>query len=98
MSRASRTSSCVTTRQTALLRRRSIAWLSSVYLKTLRDFRDAILYWGIEMALVAVPPLESMTTSVTTPQVRKLLISPAASFAWNADTVAVDTIGGYATF
>src|ERR1700730_17387681 len=98
MSRASRTSSCVTTRQTALLRRRSIVWLSSVYLKTLRDYRVAILGWGIGMGLVVASPMASVTALVTTPQAREQLVSLAASFAWNADTVAVDTIGGYATF
>jgi len=35
---------------------------------------------------------------VTTPAARQQLASIAASFAWNADAVAVTTIGGYATF
>jgi ABC-2 type transport system permease protein len=73
-------------------------WLSSVFLKTLRDYRIAILGWGIGMGLVVVSPMASVAALVTTPQARQQLISLAATFAWNADTVAVDTIGGYATF
>jgi ABC-2 type transport system permease protein len=73
-------------------------WLSSVFLKTLRDYRVAILGWGIGMGLVVVSPMASVATLITTPQAREQLISLAASFAWNADVVAVDTIGGYATW
>ncbi|MBJ7600320.1 MAG: hypothetical protein DLM67_10480 [Candidatus Nephthysia bennettiae] len=73
-------------------------WLRSVYLKTLRDYRVAILGWGIGMGLVVVSPMASVGTLLTTPQAREQLVSLAASFAWNADVVAVDTIGGYATF
>jgi len=73
-------------------------WLSSVFLKTLRDYRIAILGWGIGMGLVVVSPMASVAALVTTPQARQQLVSIAATFAWNADPVAVDTIGGYATF
>jgi ABC-2 type transport system permease protein len=73
-------------------------WLSSVFLKTLRGYRIAILGWGIGMGLVVVSPMASVATLITTPQAREQLISLAASFAWNADVVAVDTIGGYATW
>jgi polyether ionophore transport system permease protein len=73
-------------------------WLSSVFLKTLRDYRVAILGWGIGMGLVVVSPMASVSALVTTPQAREQLVSLAATFVWNADAVAVDTIGGYATF
>ncbi|HEV2027006.1 MAG TPA: ABC transporter permease subunit [Candidatus Dormibacteraeota bacterium] len=73
-------------------------WLSSVFLKTLRDYRIAILGWGIGMGLVVISPMASVSALVTTPQARQQLISLAQTFAWNADPVAVDTIGGYATF
>jgi ABC-2 type transport system permease protein len=73
-------------------------WLSSVFLKTLRDYRVAILGWGIGMGLVVVSPMASVAALVTTPQAREQLVSVAATFAWNADVVAVDTIGGYAMF
>jgi ABC-2 type transport system permease protein len=73
-------------------------WLSSVFLKTLRDYRVAILGWGIGMGLVVVSPMASVAALVTTPEARQQLASIAASFAWNADAIAVTTIGGYATF
>ena len=73
-------------------------WLRSIFLKTLRDYRVAILGWGIGMGLVVISPMASVAALVTTPQARQQLISIAATFAWNADAVAVDTIGGYATF
>ena len=73
-------------------------WLSSIFLKTLRDYRVAILGWGIGMGLVVISPMASVTALITTPQARQQLISLAATFAWNADPIAVDTIGGYATF
>jgi ABC-2 type transport system permease protein len=73
-------------------------WLRSVFLKTLRDYRIPILGWGIGMGLVVVSPMASVATLITTPQARAQLVSLAQTFAWNADVVAVDTIGGYATF
>jgi ABC-2 type transport system permease protein len=73
-------------------------WLRSVFLKSLRDYRIAILGWGIGMGLVVISPMASVAALVTTPQAREQLISLAATFVWNADVVAVDTIGGYATF
>jgi ABC-2 type transport system permease protein len=73
-------------------------WLRSVFLKTLRDYRIPIFGWGIGMGLVVVSPMASVATLLTTPQARAQLVGLAATFAWNADVVAVDTIGGYATF
>ena len=70
----------------------------SIFLKTLRDYRVAILGWGIGMGLVVISPMASVSALVTTPQAREQLVSLAASFAWNADPIKVDTIGGYATF
>src|SRR5438309_1780846 len=98
MSRVWRTSSSATTKRTARARRRPIMWLRSVFLKTLRDYRIPILGWGIGMGLVVVSPMASVATLLSTPQAREQLVGLAATFAWNADVVAVDTIGGYATF
>src|SRR5216684_4904838 len=98
MSRAWRTSSYATTRETARPPRGFTMWLSSVFLKTLRDYRIPILGWGIGIGLVVVSPMASVATLLTTPQAREQLASLAATFAWNADPVAVTTIGGYATF
>jgi ABC-2 type transport system permease protein len=72
--------------------------LRSIFLKSLRDYRVAILGWGIGMGLVVISPMASVSALVTTPQAREQLKGIAATFAWNADSIAVDTIGGYATF
>jgi ABC-2 type transport system permease protein len=73
-------------------------WLRNVYLKTLHDYWIPILGWGIGMGLVAVSPMATVGTLVTTPQARQELVTLASTFAWNADVVAVDTVGGYATW
>src|SRR5205807_8707697 len=102
--RAWKTSSFATTKPTARppamgwFPRRPPVWLENIYLKSLRDYRIAILGWGIGMGLVIVSPMASVASLVTTPQARAALTSLAASFAWNADPIATDTVGGYATF
>src|SRR5437016_12079793 len=98
MSRASRTSSFVSTSATAKRRRKPPVWLRNVYLKTLRDYRVAILGWGIGMGLVIVSPMASVSELVRTPEARAALVSLAKTFVWNADAIAADTVGGYATF
>src|SRR6266702_55742 len=98
MSRASRTFSFATTRVTVRPPGKPPVFFSSVYLKTLRDYRIAILGWGIGMGLVIVSPMASVSTLINTPQARAALAALAAQFAWNADPVAAGTVGGYATF
>ena len=73
-------------------------WFKSVFLKSLRDYRVAILGWGVGMGLVIVSPMASVSELVKTPEARAALLSLAASFSWNADAIKADTIGGYATF
>ncbi len=73
-------------------------WFKNVFLKTLRDYRIPILGWGIGMGFTIVSPMASVATLISTPEARAALASLAAQFAWNADPVAADTIGGYATF
>jgi ABC-2 type transport system permease protein len=73
-------------------------WFRSVFLKTLRDYRVPIIGWGIGMGLTIVSPMASVATLISTPAQRAALAAVAAQFAWNADAVAVTTIGGYATF
>ena len=70
----------------------------SIFLKTLRDYRVAILGWGIGMGLVIVSPMASVAALISTPAQRAALANIAAQFAWNADPIAADTVGGYATF
>lgn len=73
-------------------------WFRSVFAKTLRDHRVAILGWGIGMGLVVVSPMATVSSLVTTAQARAELLALAQTFAWNADPIAADTVGGYATF
>jgi ABC-2 type transport system permease protein len=73
-------------------------WFRSVFLKTLRDYRVAILGWGIGMGVTAVSPMASVATLISTPQQREQLAGIASQFKWNADSIAVDTVGGYAMF
>jgi ABC-2 type transport system permease protein len=73
-------------------------WFKSVYLKTLRDFRIAILGWGTGMGLLVFAVLASVPSLMETPQARASLVSLSGSFAWLAEPIAVDTPGGYATW
>ncbi|HEX6553054.1 MAG TPA: ABC transporter permease subunit [Ktedonobacteraceae bacterium] len=73
-------------------------WFKSVYLKTLRDFRIAILGWGVGIGLLLYAVLAAYPSLVATPQARASLVSLSGSFAWLAEPIAVDTPGGYATF
>jgi ABC-2 type transport system permease protein len=73
-------------------------WFTSIYLKTLRDFRIAIIGWGLGMGLIMFEVQAAVNALVTTPAARATLVSLAGTFAWNAEPVAVDTVGGYATW
>ncbi|MDQ2884884.1 MAG: ABC transporter permease subunit [Chloroflexota bacterium] len=73
-------------------------WFTSVYLRTLRDFRLAMLGWGLGMGLMMFAVQASVSSLVATPVARQTLVSLAGTFAWNAEAVAVDTVGGYATW
>ena len=72
--------------------------LKNIFLKTLRDYRVAILGWGIGMGVTIVSPMASVGTLINTPAARAQLAQLAAQFKWAADPVAANTIGGYATF
>lgn len=73
-------------------------WFTSVYLKTLREARIAILGWGAGMGLLLYAVLAAVPSLMTTPQARAELVSLSGSFAWLAEPIAVDTPGGYATW
>ena len=70
----------------------------NVFLKTLRDYRVAILGWGLGMGLILMFTMASVSQVTATPGARAELVALAGQFAWNADPVAVDTVGGYAMF
>ncbi|GHO83946.1 ABC transporter permease subunit [Dictyobacter formicarum] len=73
-------------------------WFTSIYLKTLREARIAILGWGVGIGLLIYAVLSAYPSLVETPQARASLVSLASSYNWLAEPVAVDTPGGYATF
>jgi len=73
-------------------------WFSSVFLKTLRDYRIAIFGWGLGIGLLMFTVLSAVSSLVATPEARASLVSLASSFAWIAEPVKVDTAGGYATW
>src|SRR5690242_2230693 len=50
------------------------------------------------MGLTIMSPMASVAALISTPQQRAALAALAAQFAWNADPVRADTVGGYATF
>lgn len=73
-------------------------WFTSVYLKTLREVRIAILGWGLGMGLLMYAVLAAVPGLIATPQARASLVSLSGSFAWFAEPVAIDTPGGYVTW
>jgi len=66
-------------------------WFRNVYLKTLRDFRVAILGWGVGMGLLVYVVLVSFPSLVATPAARASLVSLAGAFSWIAEPIAVGT-------
>src|SRR6266516_3102660 len=98
MSPAWKISSCATTRAMPRPPSTRAMWFTSIYLKTLREFRIAILGWGVGMGLLMYVVLAAVPSLVATPQARASLVSLSASFSWLADPIAVDTPGGYATY
>ncbi|GHO67767.1 hypothetical protein KSC_066590 [Ktedonobacter sp. SOSP1-52] len=73
-------------------------WFTSVYLKTLREARIAILGWGLGLGLLMYVVLSAVPSLINTAQARAALVSLSSSYAWLAEPIAVDTPGGYATF
>src|SRR5579871_3733089 len=78
--------------------RRLAMWFSSIYLKTLRDARVAIVGWGLGMGLLMYAVLSAVGALIGTPAARAALVSLAGSFSWIAEPIKVDTPGGYATW
>src|SRR5258708_3641649 len=73
-------------------------WFKSVYLKTLREVRIAILGWGVGMGLLLYAVLAAVPGLIATPEARASLVNLSGSFAWFAEPVAIDTPGGYVTW
>ncbi|HMA35844.1 MAG TPA: ABC transporter permease subunit [Chloroflexia bacterium] len=73
-------------------------WFSSIYLKTLREFRVAIFGWGVGMGLLMYAVMTAVPALVNTAAARAALLSLASSFSWIAEPIKIDTPGGYATW
>lgn len=73
-------------------------WFTSVFLKSLRDARIAILGWGVGLGLLMYAVLSAVPSLITTAAARASLVSLASSFSWIAEPIQVDTPGGYATW
>jgi ABC-2 type transport system permease protein len=75
---------------------RSRFWFTSVYLKTLRDFRVGILGWGIGFGVVVSFTIAAYEAAVSTPAAQAALIATAKAWNWYWEAVGMDTPGGYA--
>ena len=73
-------------------------WFNSIYLKTLRDYRIAILGWGLGMGLLMFAVLIAVPSLINTPEAQASLVSLARAYSWIADPIKVATPGGYATW
>ena len=73
-------------------------WFKSIYLKTLREFRIAILGWGVGMGLLIYVVLAAVPSLIATSAARASVVSLGGTFAWIAEPIALDTPGGYVTW
>src|SRR5215470_3832492 len=73
-------------------------WFRSVYLKSLRDARIAILGWGLGIGLLMYVVIIAVKQVVATAAARAALANLASSFTWLAEPVSMGTPGGYATW
>ena len=71
-------------------------WFKSIYLKTLRDYRVAILAWGLGIGGMVMGTMVSFRAVLDTPQAADSLIKMAPSFNWFAEPIAITTPAGYA--
>ena len=73
-------------------------WFNSVFLKTLRDFRIAILGWGMGMGLLMYAVISAIHSVINTAAACASIVSLSTSFEWIAEPIALCTPGGYATW
>ncbi|HKI58230.1 MAG TPA: ABC transporter permease subunit [Trueperaceae bacterium] len=73
-------------------------WLRSVYLKTIREARVAVLGWGVGMGLMVFVVEASVASVVHVQGGARALAGITESFRWAAEPVAVTTVGGYTTW
>ncbi len=71
-------------------------WFSNVFLKTLRDFRIAILGWGVGMGLLMYVVFAGFKAALAGGC--SSVASLATSFEWLAEPIQICTPGGYLTW
>ena len=75
---------------------RSRFWFTSVFFKTVRDFRIGILGWGIGFGVVVIATIAAYEAAVSSPAAQAALIATAKAWNWYWEAVGMDTPGGYA--
>lgn len=70
----------------------------SIYTKTLRDYRVAILGWGLGLALVVYAQFAALPSVLSTPESRASAVAVAQTFRFFGEPIAVDTPAGYVTW
>lgn len=72
--------------------------LRSIYTKTLRDYRAAILGWGLGLGVMLYANIAAFATQIATPRARAELAQLAQTFRFLAEPVEVTTPTGFATW
>ena len=72
--------------------------LHSIYTKTLRDYRIAILGWGLGLALGLYINIAAFGTQVTTPRAQAEFAQLAETFRFFGEPIEVTTPTGFATW
>lgn len=70
-------------------------WFSNIFLKTLRDYRIAILAWGLGFGAMVLATMTSFAELAKTQDMRESLLSMAPSLNWFSEAVEMDTPAGY---
>jgi ABC-2 type transport system permease protein len=70
-------------------------WLRSIFRKTLRDYRVAILSWGVGLG---APVAITYAVFITQDQANTALLAFARQFTWYAEPVDILHAGGYVTW
>lgn len=78
------------------LPRRRLRWFSSVFLKSLRDYRVPILGWGLGLGVLMAIVVTAVPSLVNTPEAKQSIIDTAKSFSFLWEPVDVASPGGYA--
>jgi len=73
-------------------------WFSSIYLKTLRDYRLAVASWGLGLGAMVAVSMVIAQSQFSSPEARASITGLAESFAWLSQPVDVTSPGGFVTW